>query len=694
MCLSSSDQGEPCCLTPNLRFHDLRVQFCAGFSTVLRLRHAIIRTVFGALTIPRHPSEEQLLSNFYGTLQEVLKQDARLFTPEGELLRNTAFELGYKADVNLLRLLLANEETRNHFFVEVDDVMVFDSQRFGWVVNNREFLPDSFTRFKNSIGLVNRQGIRFGQTQDVELVWPYKDCWLEGGQTKDDEQRIEVFYNEMLAPDEVDRLLAPKVLSAAQRFTPDGQSEVSEFDESDNLIIKGNNLLVLASLMKRYEGRVKMVYIDPPYNPENKNNNTFSYNNRFNHSTWLTFMSNRLRLAKKLLRADGVLVCAIDDNEQSYLGVLLNELFPEYDIECVSIVHNPRGAQGAHFSYVHESAYFVIPKNQKLIGDRELGDIDWSPFRNWGGESLRTDARTCFYPVIVENDEIIGFGDVLPHDTPHVVHPESQTVKEGNRYLVYPIDSRGIERKWRYGRETVEKCLLRAKKTKTGYEIELGKSTGMYKSVWQDPLYDANAYGTQLVKQLIGEHDFSFPKSLYNVLDCLKAVVGDDPEALIVDFFAGSGTTGHATLELNKKDGGTRRFILIEQMDYVETVTAPRVAKVIEEDGAGSFTYCELLQLNEAQIQRTLDADSPEALLSIWQEISGTGLLSYRIRPEDFDGASFEALPFEDQQRLLLAALDKNLLYVNVDSIDDADYAVPEQAKSFTRSFYDLHDAQ
>ncbi len=149
------------------------------------------------------------MSTFYETLLEVLRQDARLFAADGDFLRNMAVELAYKGDGELLKTLLSHEEVKDHFFVAVDGVMVFDSQRFGWVVNNREFLPDSFTRFKNAIGLIDRQGLSIARSQDIELVWAYKDCWLEGGQTQDQEQRQEVFYNETLAPNEVDRLLEP-----------------------------------------------------------------------------------------------------------------------------------------------------------------------------------------------------------------------------------------------------------------------------------------------------------------------------------------------------------------------------------------------------------------------------------------------------------------------------------------------------
>ena len=249
------------------------------------------------------------------------------------------------------------------------------------------------------------------------------------------------------------------------------------------------------------------------------------YNNNFKRSSWLTFMRNRLEVAKELLRKDGSMIVAIDENEQNYLGVLLDEVFPEREKHCITIVHNPRGVQGANFSYIHEYAFFVIPKGKKVIGDREIPtkEITWNNFRNWGGESRREDAKNCFYPVIVEDDEVVGFGDVLDNNE----HPSEQTVTCGKRDFVYPIDQNKVERKWRYARQSVDKIkhLLRAKKTETGYEIELGKDFGMYRTVWEDKRYDANIYGTQIVKSLVPDCNFDFPKSLWNVYDCLLSVV-------------------------------------------------------------------------------------------------------------------------------------------------------------------------
>jgi adenine-specific DNA-methyltransferase len=247
-------------------------------------------------------------------LVNLLKTDSRYFTDEGELLKNAVYEDAMKMDSSLIKLLLSDDTCKARFFTEVDGVLVFDKVGFGWVINNRQFLPDSYTRFKNKIGLTDGNGDFISSSNDVVLSFPYKDCVLEGGQTKEDQKREEVFYNETLAPEEVDRLRYPKVFTGAKRYTKDGVEVNITFNENDNLIIKGNNLLAIASLLKKYEGKIKLIYIDPPYNTGGAAN-TFAYNNTFNHSSWLTFMKNRLEIAKRLLTSDGLILCAIDHYE-------------------------------------------------------------------------------------------------------------------------------------------------------------------------------------------------------------------------------------------------------------------------------------------------------------------------------------------------------------------------------------------
>jgi len=630
------------------------------------------------------------MANFFETLTEVLKTDERFFTTDGTLLRNKVYEQAMNMDVRLIGLLLGNAETKKRFFAEVNGTLVFDKVGFGWVVNNRQFLPDSYTRFKNRIGLTDTRGELISTVNDVVLSFPYKDCVLEGGQTKDDEKRDEVFYNVTLAPDEVDRLLYPKVLVGARRYTATGVEEGVTFSDEDNLIIKGNNLLAIASLLKRYEGKIKCIYIDPPYNPTSQAN-TFAYNNTFNRSTWLVFMKNRLEIARRLLKKDGVLVVAIDKNEQPRLQILIEEIFPNHDVDCITIIHNPRGAIGTNFSYTHEYAIFVIPKGKKSIGNRKLKpeEIDWTPLRNWGGESLRTDAKNCFYPIIVEDGKIVGFGDVSADDE----HPQ-QTDIHGDQYFVYPIDSNGVERKWRYARQTVESILdiLRVKTTKNGFDIEIGKDFGTYKTVWTDSKYDASVNGTKLLKNILPDTQFTYPKSIYNVIDCVAAVVEDDEDAIILDFFGGSGTTGHAVMEINK-GGGHRRFILVEQMDYIETETLPRNLEIMKYIAPEtSIVYAELAKCNQKYIAEVVSMETDADLTVLLDRVLSTGFISSKVNPTDItaSAANFEALSIDDKKRFILELLDKNMLYVNLCDLDDEEYAICDADKAFTRSFYGL----
>jgi adenine-specific DNA-methyltransferase len=537
------------------------------------------------------------------------------------------------------------------------------------------------------------------QRNEVALVWPFKDCILEGGQSREEDKREEIFFNEILAQDEITQLLEPKVLTNAKRIDKDGEKPLDQFNRNengtiaDNLIIKGNNLLALHTLKKEFAGKVKLIYIDPPYNTGGLGD-TFTYNNSFKRSTWLTFMYNRLIAAKDLLRKDGVLIVAIDENEQPHLGVMLKEFFKDYEVHCITIVHNPRGVQGTNFSYTHEYAFFVVPKGKKLIGNRIIdeSEIDFSNLRNWGGESLRSDAKNCFYPIVVDpkTSEIIEFGEVCEDD----FHPSKREIIKDGKVYIYPIDNDNIERKWRYARQSVEeiKDLLRARKKSGQWDVEIGKNFGQYKTVWIDPKYDANEYGTKIVSRLVPENKFSFPKSLYNVKDCVYAVVGNDKDAIVLDYHAGSGTTAHAVLELNKEDGGNRKFIMCEQMDYVETVTSKRVQRVIEQNGSDEFIYLELKKYNQTFIEQIEETKDTEALLQVWEQMKAKSFLNYNvdIKKQDEHLEEFKALSLAEQKQHLCELLDKNQLYVNLSSLNDVDFACTAEEKKVTQNFYQI----
>ncbi len=343
-----------------------------------------------------------------------------------------------------------------------------------------------------------------------------------------------------------------------------------------NFIIEGDNLHSLEVLAKTHKHSIDVIYIDPPYNTGAKdwkyNNDYVDKNDTYRHSKWLSMMSSRMKIAFSLLKDDGVFICAIDENELGTTLLLIEDIFGDgYKADPIAVIHNPRGVQGDNFSYVNEYAIFVYRKGYKVVGERnvEEEEIDWSPLRNWGSESERSDARNCFYPVYIKDDKIVGFGDVTPNE----IHPaQTEYDEQSSTYAVYPIDVKGVERKWRYARQSVEGIwhLLRAKKTKNGYDIEIGKNYAPYKTVWTDKKYDANEYGTQLIGSMIPNNEFTFPKSVYTVYDCLFAVLQNRKNAVVLDYFAGSGTTGHAVLMLNKNTNNNHRFILCTNNDVGE----------------------------------------------------------------------------------------------------------------------------
>jgi len=439
-----------------------------------------------------------------------------------------------------------------------------------------ESLAENIARLREVFPEVVKEGAD-GWTVDVETL---KTLVGDGGDT--DETYGLMWHGKR-------RALQHSLMPSNGTLRPCPEESV-DWHQTQNVLIAGDNLEVLKLLQKSYSRRIKAIYIDPPYNtgrnliyPNDYQDGIRTYleltgqrqggaamtsnpssGGRF-HTRWLSMVYPRLRLARTLLAADGVLICTIDDHEVSQLGVLLREVFEEgtYDHVCVPIVHNPRGVQGRNFSYVHEYAFFVFRSGRKAICNRIINEseVKWSQFRNWGGESRRADAKNCFYAIEVRKGQIIGFGDVCPDD----FHPD-QTEFTDDIALVYPIDRSGVERKWRYARQSVDgiRGMLRARKTAYGYEIEIGKTFGLFRTVWNDRRYDANEYGTGIVNKLVPGSPFTFPKSLWAVYDCLLAATRDDPDAVILDFFAGSGTTAHAVAELNRNLGGRRRFILVQ----------------------------------------------------------------------------------------------------------------------------------
>lgn len=360
-------------------------------------------------------------------------------------------------------------------------------------------------------------------------------------------------------------------------------ASIENFDEQcDGLLIHSENFQALNLLQERYREQVKCIYIDPPYNAKSSE---ILYKNSYRDSSWLSLMDSRLQLAKSLQTSESVLTVAIDEVEQEVLGQLLSQHYQTYEKSCIAVNHNPSGQQGDNFSFTHEYAYFIYPKPGRYIGEQfRENEADWDErnFRDVTGEdSLRAAGPNCFYPIFVKHGEIVGFGDVSPKD----FHPKMNEKLDDEVIAVYPIDPEGIERKWRFARNTVENVKDELKvhylKKRDVFDIKRFKKKFNFKSNWVDSRYSANNHGTQLLNQIIPKAPASYPKSIYTVKDSVVAGTNENKAAIVLDYFAGSGTTGHAVINLNREDGGKRKYILVEMGDYFDTVLKPRIAKVV-----------------------------------------------------------------------------------------------------------------
>ena len=377
-------------------------------------------------------------------------------------------------------------------------------------------------------------------------------------------------------------------------------ASIDNLDEQTNgVMINADNFHAIRVLQQKYGNRIKCIYIDPPYNSPSSE---VLYKNSFKHSAWMSLMYNRLEQANLLSTIDGSVVMAIDKYEHNNLFALSKMMYPERDIVSVAIEHNKKGVMGDRFSFSNEYAIFSIPQELKKLNRkvRPQEEWEWSNFRNWGSESERADAANCFYPVFIQNGQVIGYGDVLADDihpsSPNEVITSAHPIYRPNKQKVtidatvknpiiaiYPIDNEGVERKWRYAFQSIGEIFgyLRVKVSKgSPMQIEMPKYTDQFKTLWYDSQYNAGDNGTKILSSMgFSKTDFEFPKSIYTVKDCVFAV--SDEDSIVLDFFAGSGTTGQSVMMLNNEDGGKRKYILVEMGEYFSKVTQPRIKKVV-----------------------------------------------------------------------------------------------------------------
>lgn len=577
-------------------------------------------------------------------LKNVLCQREDLII-DNSIAKNKIIELALKDDSDLIKLLLTNDLIKNHFFLDVDGVLIFLKDKFIKFISTKAFLPDSYTAFKNKIGLIDEKGEFISEKKEVVLSWPYKDCVLEGGMTKEDQKRDEIFWNEILAPDEISRLLDPKVFTNAKRINEKGEHKFDGFktdekgDIKDNLIIKGNNLLVLHSLKKRFAGKVKLIYIDPPFNT---GNDSFNYNDRFNHSSWLTFMKNRLEIARNMLSTDGNIFIHIDINESHYLKTLCDEIFDRNNFveEIIWSYGSPSGGRAAGAKPVNIHNYILhYAKNYK---NRKQNKV------------------------------------FTPYSEKYIEDWFKFTDKDGRRY----------QRRMR-GRDEKGNIIWEKQYLDESKGVPLTTVWDDIKQVYADPrAYKENqAKYTELIREFSGQK----PEALIKRILDMASDEGD----LVLDFFAGTGTTG-AVAHKTK-----RQFILVEQMDEQVDILIKRLKKTIAGDqagisrevnwqGGGDFVYLELMKWNENFADEIKRAKTKDELKKLWEIMKEKAFLSYKvdIKAIDEHAKDFDDLSIEDQKRFLYECLDKNHWYVNYSEIDDEIYQVSEEDKKLNREFY------
>lgn len=484
----------------------------------------------------------------------------------------------------------------------------------------------------------------------------------------------------------------PYLLLDTKFFEEDFKEKViASFDnldeETNGLLIHSDNFQALNTIENRYMHEIKSIYIDPPYNAKSSE---IMYKNTYKHSSWLSLMNDRLRISKKLLNDKGVITVAIDENEQQKLGMLIENIYSEHKIDLISIVHNPSGKQGENFSYTHEYAYFAYPTGGRFIGmqERSKEESDIRNFRDvTGDDSLRYAGANCFYPIYIKDNKVIGFGDVCDNN----YHPENINIKEENGVIaVYPIDPQGIERKWRFARQTVEdikdELIVNYLPQRNVYDIQRVKNKFNFKTSWNDSKYSANNHGTQILNNIMGKEVFSYPKSINTVTDCLIASTNEEKNVYILDFFGGSGTTAHATINLNKKDSGDRKYILVEMGEYFDIVTKRRIQKVIyssqwkngkpvDRDGISHmFKYMNLEQYEDTL--NNIVFDENKGIKNLNERLQEEYTLSYMLDMESKDSNALLNInkltnPFEYKLNI---ERNNETNYRNIDLVETFNY--------------------
>ncbi len=535
----------------------------------------------------------------------------------------------------LLEFMLSNpnaNDYKKHFFKTIANSLVFNQKALLECLTAKK-LENSFTRFANKIGLY-LQGRPIKSNELVVLNFPFKDNVLLGNAKDDSTKSKECFYHEILHKKAIDTLLHKKALC---RFEMHGEGDLESAlkDRNTNYLIKGNNLIALHSLKKKFAKQVKCIYIDPPYNT---GNDSFNYNDNFNHSSWLVFMKNRLEIAREFLKDDGVIFIQCDDNEQAYLKVLCDEIFGrENFVGCISWkqFHSVKN-DAANFSKNIEYILCYCKNFSKNLISNEPFD------------------KSNLYKLKDEN----GFYKLDP-----------VWAKSGNNFSPYTFLngktwSPPSGTFWRYSIGTLKDMEQNNRIVFNGKnpmakrylsEVAEGRKSSTF---WDGSEVGYNLNGDAEIKQLFnGNKIFNNPKPEALISRILE--ISTNENDLVLDFFAGSGTTCAVAHKMK------RRYIGIEQMDYIETITKERLKKVIEGEqggiskkcdfkGGGSFVYAELKEVNLEIKKQILNAKSANECLKIFNDLSERILKRSDCKINEIHSEDFQNLDLNEQKRFVV----------------------------------------
>lgn len=617
------------------------------------------------------------------TLNDVLSSFGDKYFIGNELNKAKVIQDIDSYNEELIVTLLSNELVKHHYAKKIGEYTLIETNKLIETFEMDDYWMGSYTKYSKKIGLT-MNGRFLDENTDVVLDFPYKDTVLKAGMSKEDVEKgdllpNEPFYNEVIAAEEIDTLLDKKVLVNAKRYTLEGVEDAVDLEEEDNLVLKGNNLLALHSLKNKYAGKIKMIYIDPPYNT---GNDSFHYNDRFNHSTWLTFMFNRVEIAKELLIDSGSLWINIDDDESHYLKIICDEIFGRSNF-VTNIVwkkkYSPQN-DARYFSDMHDHILvytknkeeFVVnglPRSQEMNARYTNRDNDprgpWKP----GDFSVRTYSQANDYEIVTPSGRII---------TP----PRSRCWRSSEETFKKMVNENRI---W-FGEKgdsvpQVKRFLSDVKQTVTP------------QSIWDYSEVGHNQDARKQILELNLESDFVTPKPEKLIHRILH--IGSNQNDIVLDFFMGSATTQAVAMKMN------RRFIGIEQMDYINTVSVPRLQKVMEGEqggiskdvnwqGGGSFVYAELMEKSKGYLESVLEAKNTDKLKATYQLMLENVDLDFQADLEQVLEMLNENISLEDKKRLLVKVIDKNQLYYNYSEIDDKTVRdlISDNDYAFNQSFY------